>query len=356
MPNVSLTLDHISAWLVELPLLRPFSSAATDLEHRRIIVVRFRRGGLTGWGEAAPVPGHTTEAIGQLWSRLTASAKTSGLHVSSQASGMLGAAFAQAAADLAAQAAGEPLWRHLGGGSAPVWASAAIGLNSHHQPDDRQLREAAAQGYRHMKLKIDQQTEITGLAVALQRHPNITFGVDANGSLDLDNRAFLGDLDSLGLSYLEQPGRFDDYEGHRRLRNNMKTPIALDETAVSTTAIDRILRQGSADVINLKAGRFGTERTLQLANKIAAAGCQVRLGGLIESGIGRAHTVALATHEAFAKVGDIAGSDRYFADDLVRPQWRLVDGQLAPPKDVGIGVAVDEATVTRFATELLTVD
>lgn len=345
----------MTAWMVELPLVRPFMSAATELHHRRIIVVRFRRKGAVGWGEAAPVPGHTAETVDQAWSWLTKSAPTIGLQIPNHSMGMLGAAFAQTEADLAAQAAGEPLWRHLGG-STPVWASAAIGLDELHKPDADQLRSASQQGYQYMKMKIDPHTRISDVAATMTGYPDVTFGADANGSLDLSDREVLGHLDDLGLSYIEQPGRADDHEGHRQLRANMNTPIALDETAASVAAIDRILAEQSADFINLKAGRFGTVQTLQLAKRITAAGCQVRLGGLIESGIGRAHTVALATHQAFAMVGDIAGSDRYFVDDLVRPQWRVVDGRITPADAPGIGVAVDEAVVESFATDVVSVD
>ena len=355
MSSDSLTPDQITAWIVKLPLVRPITSAATELHHRRVIVVRFRSQDAVGWGEAAPVPGHTTETVDQAWRWLTNSAPTTGLHMPNHSMGMLAAAFAQAEADLAAHAAAEPLWRHLGG-SAPVWASAAIGLDKGHRPDADQLRSAAQQGYRHMKMKIDSYSKISDVAATMAEYPDVTFGVDANGSLNLSNRVLFGHLDDLGLTYIEQPGAADDHEGHRRLRANMSTPIALDETAESVAAIDRILAEESADVINLKAGRFGTVQTLHLASRITAAGCRVRLGGLVESGIGRAHTVALATHEAFAMVGDIAGSDRYFGDDLVRPQWRVVGGRLNPPDTPGIGVAVDEAAVESFATEVVSVD
>ena len=95
--------------------------------------------------------------------------------------------------------------------------------------------------------------------------------------------------------------------------------------------------------------------TLRLAERVTAAGCEVRLGGLIESGIGRGHTVALATHGHFAAVGDIAGSDRYFADDLVRPQWRVADGRLLPTEAPGLGVVVNDDAIERFAVASLTV-
>ncbi len=345
--------DRITAWLVDLPLRQPFSSAVTHLSSRRLIVVRLDLGDAAGWGEAAPVPDHSGDAVESMWESLKRSSADFGLRSPVRGDGMIRAAFAQASTDLAAQAAGQPLWRYLGG-TGRVWASAAIGLNTDGQPDDDQISSAAVAGYRHAKLKISERTRIESLASVIARFPSITFGVDANGSMDLDDQSRLALLDDLGLAYIEQPGPADDLTGHRTLRTKLATPVSLDESASSPTAIDRIVAKGAADVINLKVGRFGTAETLALAKKIIAGGCNVRLGGLVESGIGRAHTIALATNEIFATVGDIAGSDRYFTDDLVRPQWRVVDGQLIPPDAPGLGVDVNETAVLRYAIDSLT--
>lgn len=354
MPLPVLDSDHIAAWVVELPLLHAFSSATTDLRTRQLIVIRLRSGDSVGWGEAAPVPGHSQDTVADLWSSLQRSIATFGLNTPQQTDGMMRAAFAQAGTDLAARVAGVPLWRHLGGNK-PVWASAAIGLDTDGQPDRVQIESALADGYRHMKLKITGHTRIETLAALLAESPAVTFGVDANGSLDLDDEIALGRLDALGLSYVEQPGGATDLEGHRKLRARMATPISLDESAYSVASIEQILAVAAADIINLKSGRFGTSETMQLAKTIVVAGQKARLGGLIESGIGRGHTIALATNELFAAGGDIAGSDRYFADDLVRPQWRVVDGQLRPSAAPGLGVDIDETALARFATESLTI-
>ena len=165
--------------------------------------------------------------------------------------------------------------------------------------------------------------------------------------------ALLSGLDELGLSYLEQPGDRQDLEFHATLRQTCHTPVCLDESATSEAAIRAIIGAQAADLINLKVGRFGTTATLLLAKQIAAAGLGVRVGGLLESGIGKAHSVALASHPLFSVTGDIAGSDRYFADDLVRPQWRVADGLLSLPSGQGIGVEVDEAAVTTHTIDTM---
>ncbi len=347
-------LDQTSAWLVDLPLVDDFKSATSSLQTRRLILIRVQAQGFAGWGEAAPVPGHTTEDVAGVWTSLRTATTTAGVATSPPPGGMLGAAFSQALTDLAARLAGESL-RHRFGGAKSVWASAAIGLDSQAQPDETQLVSAARSGYVHMKLKLAPQTRTEKVAAVVAEYPDVTFGIDGNSSLDLTDHRRFSDLDDLGLAYIEQPGPEHDHEGHRQLRQRMTTPIALDETADSAAAIARIIAEQSADIINLKVGRFGPEGTLDLARRIRRAGLEVRLGGLIESGVGRAHTVAIAGNEVFTATGDIAGSDRYFTDDLVRPQWRLIDGRLGAAEAPGIGVDVDETALGTYAVDSLTV-
>ncbi len=346
--------DQIDAWVVALPLRRGFSSARSRLDERHLLLVRVKAEEIVGWGEVAPVPGHSQERISDIWRTLRRLAIDAGLATPAASTGMLAAAFNQASDDLAARRAGQPLWAMLGGTN-EVTASAAIGVDRNGQPDTHQVAEAAGAGYRHVKLKVTPRTDPTKVAGLIADFPEIRFGVDANGSLGLTEQALLAALDNLDLAYIEQPGAPEDLDLHGRLRHQLRTPIALDEAAASIPAIDRILATAAADIVNLKTGRFGTSATLELAERIVAAGLRVRLGGLIESGIGRAHTVALAAHPIFELPGDIAGSDRYFADDLVRPQWRVTAGRLTLPTGIGIGVAVAEAAIEAHTVETLSI-
>jgi O-succinylbenzoate synthase len=241
------------------------------------------------------------------------------------------------------------------GGTNGVTASAAIGLDHEGQPDRRRLEAVADAGYHHAKLKISPATDPAGLSDLKRTFPEVTLALDANESLGAGLTERLKSLDSLGFAYIEQPGAAEDLTGHARLRRELTTPIALDESASSVAAIKQILHTNATDIVNLKAGRFGTTETLTLAKRIAAAGLRVRLGGLVETGIGRAHAVALATCPEFSVVGDIAGSDLYFDNDLVDPTWRIEAGQLRPSDRPGIGVEVDVAAVERFAFDCYSV-
>ena len=347
-------LDQILAWRVRLSLSQQFSSAQTTITERQVVLVRVEVDGHTGWGEAAPVPGHTDEDIDSLWQALRQLTHEHGLESAHHSAGMIRAAFNQAADDAAARQTALPLWKSLGG-KGQVPASAAIGVDNEGQPDRTQLKSAAASGYRHMKLKVTPATDPERVAALARQHPDITFGVDANGSLGFEEIRLLSALDTIGLEYIEQPGTPDDLDLHARLRRRLNTPISLDESAHSSEAVAQIVTLGAADIVNLKVGRFGTVKTLGIATDLAAGGIRVRIGGLIETGIGRAHSVALATHPVFTVVGDIAGSDRYFADDLVVPQWRANDGYLSPPSAPGIGVTVNDKAVADLAVDSITV-
>jgi O-succinylbenzoate synthase len=309
------------------------------LDERRVILIEASAVGFTGWGEAAPVPGHTRQTDADLWSELT----TAGRAALESSTDLLGAAYAGALADLEARSSGRPLWSRLGA-AATVWASAAIGVTGAGAPDRRLLETAAASGYRFAKLKVTPATTPLQVAAAIEAYPTIRFGADANGSLG-NEEPLLRALDGMGLAYIEQPGPIGDLEFHSRLRMALETPISLDESAATPGSVARIIAAAAADIVNLKVGRFGPAATLRLAGELVEAGLGARLGGLIETGVGRAHTVALASHGPFPFVGDIAGSDRYFTDDLVRPQWRLHDGRLPLPGGPGIGVTVDNEAV-----------
>lgn len=340
--------DRVNAWAVEIPLRDSFRSATSSLRSRKVVLIRLEAGGIQGWGEAAPVPGHTPETFEDVWAEVpgTATALATGEPVAT--SGLIGAAIGQATADLEAKAAGRPLWRHLGGDQ-PVWASAAIGLNNDAQPNLAALEAAHQAGYRYAKLKITDRTTPKSLQRARDLFPQISIGLDANESLADSSRSHLMAIDALGAAFLEQPGAATDLAWHAQLRRWMTTPIAVDEAAASPEAVDRVLHIEAADIVTLKAGRFGTEATLELAGRVVAAGKAARLGGLVESGIGRAHSIALGTCSQFSVTGDIAASDRYFVNDLVDPQWRLTQGQLTPPDVAGIGVSVDLETVDRYS-------
>ncbi len=326
-----------------------FATAQTGVTQRRIAVVAVSSEQATGWGEAAPVPGHTVQPFAQVWTDLRTAAKALFGGDMPESDGVATAALHQAIDDLAAKERAQPLRAYLGATN-PVVASAAIGLDSGATtPDSNTLRTARDQGYRAAKLKITASTELGDLADIKDEHPQMLLGLDANGALPDWEGDRWDALDDLGFAYLEQPGPIDDLAWHAELSARMNTPIVLDESARDWECIEQILRVRAADAINIKAGRFGSRNALTLANRISEQGIAVRVGGFVESGIGRAHSIALAGCAVFTITGDVAASDLYFVDDLVTPSWQLTDGLLVSPDAAGIGVDVDEAAVASLA-------
>jgi O-succinylbenzoate synthase len=330
---------------------RPFTSATVDIPLRRLAIVKIEAAGVVGWGEAAPVPGHTAD-FQSTWRQLRNAATQPDPSTTSVPQGLARAALEQALTDVEAKRAERPLWELLGA-TRPVPASAAIGLDANHQPDEAAIAAALAGGYRHMKLKLDNLTNPAGLRHLLSAYPDISFGADANESLTDSDKSRLVAIDELGLAYLEQPGSAEALEWHRGLRADFATPIALDEAASSEEGVAAITAVGAADIVTLKVGRFGPATTLRLAQQVIRSGLRTRLGGLLESGIGRAHTVALAGRDEFSTVGDIAASDFYFPADLVDPPWGIRDGVFGRSATPGIGVAVDEEMVSGLAFDTL---
>jgi len=333
---------RVRGWAIELPLREPFVTASGTVTSRRLAAVAVEQEGLVGWGEAAPYPGHGGEDFEQAWDCLR-----SGLDALPGTSAA--AALDEALTDLAAKARGVPLWSHLGGEVAPVAASAALGLATDVGSVHDAVEKARARGYRAAKLKIGPETAPETIAAVVEAFPTMTFGADANGSLTVDDPR-LAALDTLGLAYLEQPIPPGDLAGLAELARRLHTPIVLDESATDDAAIEQALDQDAGLVFNLKAGRLGTSTAAALARRIGSAGCGVRIGGLVESGIGRGHALALATLPEAGVVGDLAASDHFFTTDIVDPPWRLDDaGMLHPPMAPGIGVDVDRDALERHA-------
>ncbi|MGD2051537.1 MAG: enolase C-terminal domain-like protein [Acidimicrobiia bacterium] len=334
----------LEAWAVDLPLRRPFATSLGTITSRRLAIVAIAIDGLVGWGEAAPYPGHT-EPFDRVWAHL----RTDPGPAAPQRAPTAVAAIDEAVGDLAAKAAGVPLWAHLGGSAGGVAAGATVGLA---EPAARAREVAAlhAAGYRAFKLKIDRSSPVEEVAALREAYPDVTFGADANGSFPAAGDTALARWDRAGLAYLEQPLPVADLAGLAALARRFVTPIALDESAADPAAAREALAAVPGAVLTLKAGRLGTRQGAALAGEVAAAGSHLRVGGLVESGIGRSHAVALATLPAADVVGDLAASDRYFVDDLVDPSWRLDGaGRLLPRDTPGIGVDVDRAALDRRA-------
>jgi O-succinylbenzoate synthase len=255
----------------------------------------------------------------------------------------------EALTSLRADHNGAPLATEVGGGLDPVAASAAIGLGATLSDVIGAVASAVDAGHSHVKLKID-PGRLHWVDVVRKDFPDLGLAIDPNGSF---RRADFGDLvalDALQLEYVEQPLSPLDLPGHATLQARMSTPICLDESVKRLGDVVTIAASGAARAVSLKPGRLGPSLTSRGIALAARHGIDVKIGGLVETGVGKTHAVALASHPHVSLPSDLAASAHWFAHDLVTPPWTVKGGVMTPPTDSGLGVAVDRAYLDEIAT------
>ena len=352
--------DRVELRLVRLRLLEPFRISSGVTYDRRILLVKVFGDGAFGYGEcvAEDAPHYSYETVDTaLWvlrehllpavlGRQFGAAAEFGaaLDVAARGHPMAKAGVEMAAWDLEARLQGIPLSKLLGGVRDTVPAGVSIGI----QPDVDALIERieryAAEGYRRIKLKIQPGWDVEILAQVRSRFPSLPVSVDANAAYTAEQSAHLVQLDAFDLLMLEQPYADDDLLELAVLQRRLRTPICLDESVTSPARCAEALHLGSGRIVNVKPGRVGGHRAaLRIHDLCAAADVPVWCGGMLETGIGRAHNVALASLPNFRLTNDISASRRYWARDVVAPEFTLQpDGSIRVPDGVGIGVEVDE--------------
>jgi O-succinylbenzoate synthase len=268
---------------------------------------------------------------------------------------MAKAAVEMAAWDLHARQQGVPLSRVLGGERTEIASGVSIGIqDSLDQLVEKVDRELAA-GYRRIKIKIKPGWDIEAVERVRARFGDIPLMADANAAYTLADAAHLARLDAFNLMMIEQPLDYDDVSDHARLQEQIATPLCLDESIHSVRVAEDAIRQRACRIINIKPGRVGGHReSIRLHDLCKASGVPVWHGGMLESGLGRAHNIHLSTLSNFTLPGDVAASKRYFDPDLIEPPIEVSPrGTIAVPEGSGIGVThvperIDAAT-TRLA-------
>lgn len=351
------------AVLREIPLrLREyFEISSGGSQDRRVLLLTLYDDGLEGWSEcvASAEPSYGYETTETAWHVLTdfilpqvvGRTVTDPEELLAPVAWIRGHSMAKAAVemagwDLAARADGVSLSHKLGGSRERVAVGVSVGLKDTDEALHEQVSGFIEDGYARVKIKIKPGRDVTMLSGLRERFPDVDFMADANSAYRLSDAARLRDLDALGLMMIEQPLRHDDFLEHARLQALIETPICLDESIKSEGDTALALELGSCRIINIKPGRvggFGVSRRIH--DTMCAAGLPVWCGGMLESGVGRAHNVALASLPGFTLPGDISASRRYWERDIVSPEFEISDGEMDVPTGPGIGVAVDEERI-----------
>jgi len=361
-------ISRVSLVQVALPLKEPFVTSWGTVKRRASIVVEVvDEEGLVGWGECVAFAGpwYTEETIETAWHVIRDFLapllwqKPIGTpeELSSRFSPVRGNLMAKAGVesaiqDLYAKRLERPLAQWLGGDLKPLPLGAAVAMNS--VPAMlAEIDQRLAEGYRRIKLKIGPGKDLVYLEAVRDRFPDLELMADANGAYSRKDFSQLRAMDHLDLKMLEQPLAAGDWFGHRDLQNQIHTPICLDESIRTEDDLDLAIGLKSCQVINLKWGRVGgLYPALRMLKRCQQHGIAAWCGGMLESGIGRGHSLALSTVPGVLLPGDVSAANRYWEEDIVTPEATLIDGYLTIPNAPGIGYALnrkqlERVTVTR---------
>ncbi len=363
-------IDGIELRLVRLRLREPFRISSGVTRDRRILLLRIRTDDGAGLAEcvAGETPHYSCETLHTARWALTEhlapavlggsfdgpAAVAAALDAAAKGHPMAKAAIEMAAWDAAARARGVPLAALLGGDKTAVPAGVSIGL----QPSDEALLETVdafvAQGYRRVKLKIQPGRDVDMVRTVRRHFPELPLTVDANAAYGAESLDHLAGLDGLGLLLIEQPFPADDLSLHAALQQRIDTPVCLDESITSPARCRDALALQACRMVNIKPGRVGgLTASRDIHDLCADAGVPVWIGGMLESGVGRAHNVALASLPNVKLPGDTSASRRYWDRDIVTPEFTLNDdGTVTVPTAPGIGVDLDEAFLAEIEEDV----
>lgn len=359
--------ERMSLFLVELPLLSPFVTSFGEERVKHALLVSLSGDGIMGWGEcvAGAGPWFSSETVEtaryiitehlrpMLSNRKTFEHPSELPQLFSVVRGhpMAKATVEAAAWDLFARAQKKPLFQVLGGVREHVPAGVSVGIH----PDIPSLLASVesflSDGYQRVKLKIKPGWDVEPVRAVRERFPDALLSVDANAAYRLEDAPVLKELDRYGLLMIEQPLGFTDLLEHARLSQSLATPICLDESIDSAHRAWEALELGACRIINVKQGRVGGV-TEALAIHRLALERRVPLwcGGMLETGIGRALNVHLATLPGFSLPNDISATKRYFREDIADPPFEIQNGYIPVPTRPGLGVEINWDRLLRSCT------
>ena len=237
----------------------------------------------------------------------------------------------------------KPLWAHIGGDGGEIDCGVSIGVKKTIDELYDAIERELADGYQRIKLKIKPGWDIDVLAQVRERFPDTPIMADANSAYTLADAERLKELDRFHLTMVEQPLSHDDIIDHIELQRMMATPICLDESIHHARHAEQAIQKRACGIINIKLSRVGGYSEAILVHDVARMHeIPVWCGGMLETGVGRAHNVALSTLENFRLPGDVSASKRYFERDIIAPAVEVSSrGTIKPPEGPGIGYEVD---------------
>jgi len=355
---------------VAIPLHEPFRIASGAVAVKESILIELSVDGVTGFGEASPMPGsfYSPETPESSWRELEqrlipcwlANPLAHPEEVAARLEEVSPDPFARAGLegacwDLLARRSGKPLFELLGSRKRPIPSGVAVGLYDTLEELLDRVGRFLAQGYRRVKIKIQPGWDIEPVRAIRERFGRIPLMVDANASYTLEDAPIFEELDRFQLMMYEQPLGKDALEEAAELQRRLRTPICADESADSPAALKKILRLGAAKILNIKVQRVGGLAVARRMHDLAAgAGMGCWLGTMPELGVASAQALHLATLDGFTYPTDVEASLRWFVDDLVHPLIEIDrEGYLHIPEGPSSGWTLDRAKLERYQVACL---
>jgi O-succinylbenzoate synthase len=368
-----LQLDRLELRELNLPLKYPFETSFGRTTNRRVLIVQvIDNSGATGYGECVAMEGpfYSAETIDTAWiiiaKHVAPLLATQGIradNVFQTLSAIRGNQMAKGAVeaavwDLESKLLGLPLWKHIGGVQSEIACGVSIGIQS---STDELLEIVAREldsGYQRIKIKIKPGHDLKLVQAVRSRYKDIVLSVDANAAYSLDrDAALMKELDNYNLLMIEQPLAPGDLVDHAKLQQQLSTPLCLDESIASAADARHALELGACRIINIKLGRVGG---FSQAREIQALALQheipVWCGGMLETGIGRAHNIAMSSLPGFTLPGDVSASQRYWSEDIIEPEVEVSSrGTIDVPTGPGFGFRVRNDRVEKLTVRSETV-
>ena len=356
---LTLLIESIELREIRLPLVHFFETSFGRTTERQIVLARVMDAdGAEGWGEctAGEGPFYSYEWTETAWATLReflapmvigknieSAAQAFGLMERLRGHRMAKATIETACWDLEAKRAGVPLWKHLGGVRSELACGVSIGIQDTPEVLLEKIRKELDAGYQRIKIKIKPGWDLKIIERVRKEFPDIRLMGDANSAYKLADVSLFQQLDQFNLMMLEQPLAHDDIFDHATLQRQIQTPVCLDESIQSAEDAAHGISLGSCRIINVKLGRVGGHTE---AKRVEAVTCDNEIpiwcGGMLESGIGRAHNIAMSTLANFTLPGDVSASARYWEEDIIDPPVTVsTRGTIMPPDAPGIGYAVN---------------
>ncbi|GEN88428.1 o-succinylbenzoate synthase [Oceanobacillus sp. FSL W8-0428] len=355
-----ITIRHL-----QMKLKAPFTTSFGTFTNRDFLLLEAKdEDGTIGWGESVAfhAPWYNEETLQTNWhmledfliplilnKELKHPDEVNEIFSAIRKNNMAKSTLEGAVWDIYAQQTNQPLAKVLGGAKEKIEVGISIGIQKSINDLVKLVDGYIQEGYKRMKVKIKPGWDVDVMRTLREKFPDTAIMADANSAYRLADIDLLKQLDDFDLTMIEQPLASDDIIDHAKLQKELKTPICLDESIHSLEDARKAVELGSTKIINIKIGRVGgLTEAKKIHDYCAENGIPVWCGGMLESGIGRSHNVALTTLPNFILPGDTAGSSRYWEKDIITPEVVAENGYITVPTEAGIGYEVDREAVEAY--------